>query len=287
MKARDLLNFGQEALKLSGIYEWDYDSRTLLEWSLNISRTDLILEPNLEVSEEKALQYKAYIERRASHEPLQYIMGECEFMGLPFTVNENVLIPRQDTEVLIEWILEKERIHWNQEMTLLDVCTGSGCIAISVDVLWKENGYKPLKTSALDISEKALKVAKKNSDRNKAAIQFYPSNMFEAISEEYDIIVSNPPYIPTKVVDGLMEEVVGHEPRIALDGMEDGLHFYRILAKEGKKHLKEGGRLYLEIGHDQGESVPKLLFEEGFSGIEVRKDLAGNDRCVVAIFQKS
>lgn len=287
MKARDLLHFGQETLKISQIYEWDYDSRALLEWSCGISRTDLILEPNLEVSEEKALLYKSYIERRAYHEPLQYIMGECEFMGLPFTVNEHVLIPRQDTEVLIEWILDLERIHWNQEMKLLDVCTGSGCIAISLDVLWKENGYKPLSTSALDISEKALEVAKNNSERNSADITFYHSNMLEAIEGEYDIIVSNPPYIPTKVVDDLMEEVVGHEPRLALDGMEDGLHFYRILAKEGKKHLKDGGRLYLEIGHDQGESVPDLLKEQGFTDIKVRKDLAGNDRCVVAIFHKS
>lgn len=287
MKARDLLTFGQEALKESGIYEWDYDSRALLEWTCHISRTDLILEPDLSVSEELSSRYKTYIEKRASHEPLQYLMGECEFMGLPFYVDPSVLIPRQDTEVLVEWILDREKIHWQKEMQWLDVCTGSGCIAISLDVLWKENGYRPLQMSALDISADALNIAEKNNEANQANVLFLQSNMFENIKEQFDLIVSNPPYIPSKVVDELMEEVVGHEPRLALDGMEDGLHFYRILAKEGKKHLKEGGRLYLEIGHDQGVSVPDLLKEEGFSDIEVKKDLAGNDRCVVAIFHKS
>lgn len=287
MKAIELLKFGQEALRVSEIYEWDYDSRALLEWAAGITRTDLLLEPNMEVAEDKASLYKEYIGKRAMHEPLQYLMGECEFMGLPFEVNPSVLIPRQDTEVLVEWILDRERINWKQQLHILDVCTGSGCIAISLDILWKENGYSPLKTEALDISTKALETARKNNIKNNASVSFHHSNMFENITEKYDIIVSNPPYIPTKVVDGLMEEVVGHEPRLALDGMEDGLHFYRILAEEGKNHLVHGGRLYLEIGHDQGESVPALLKVHGFHNIEVKKDLAGNDRCVVAIFQKS
>lgn len=287
MRARDLLTFGQEALKLTGIYEWDYDSRALLEWQCGVTRTDLLLEPERTISEEQALAYKALIERRANHEPLQYIMGECEFMGLPFLVSEDVLIPRQDTEVLIEWILEREKEEQKDSVTLLDVCTGSGCIAISLDVLWKQYCSSSLQVSALDVSEKALCIAEKNREKNGAAVHFYHSDMFSQVTDQYDIVVSNPPYIPTKVVDELMEEVVGHEPRLALDGMEDGLHFYRILATEGKKHLKEGGRLYLEIGHDQGMTVPALLKEEGFQGIEVKKDLAGNDRCVVAIFQKS
>lgn len=287
MRAKDLLTFGQETLKLAGIYEWNYDSRALLEWVCHISRTDLLLEPDLNVSDEKALEYKSYIERRACHEPLQYLMGECEFMGLPFKVNPSVLIPRQDTEVLIEWIIDREKMNWQKFVKVLDVCTGSGCIAISLDVLWRENGYKPLKVDALDISKEALEVSRKNNELNHGNVSFFESNMFENVHDEYDIIVSNPPYIPTKVVDELMEEVVGHEPRLALDGMEDGLCFYKILAREGKKHLKDGGRLYLEIGHDQGESVPALLKEEGFMNMEVRKDLAGNDRCVVAIFQKS
>lgn len=287
MRARDLLTFGQEALKLTGIYEWDYDSRALLEWQCGVTHTDLLLEPERTISEEQALAYKALIERRANHEPLQYIMGECEFMGLPFLVSEDVLIPRQDTEVLIEWILEREKEEQKDSVTLLDVCTGSGCIAISLDVLWKQYCRSSLQVSALDVSEKALCIAKKNREKNDAAVHFYHSDMFSQVTDQYDIVVSNPPYIPTKVVDELMEEVVGHEPRLALDGMEDGLHFYRILATEGKKHLKEGGRLYLEIGHDQGMTVPALLKEEGFQGIEVKKDLAGNDRCVVAIFQKS
>lgn len=283
MKARDLLNFGQETLKLVGIYEWDYDSRALLEWQCGISRMDLLLEPNLEISEEQALSYKECIARRAAREPLQYIMGECEFMGLPFLVTEDVLIPRQDTEALVEWILQREKDS-NDNSSLLDVCTGSGCIAISLCALWKEYTGKEIIVNALDVSEQALSVAKKNNEKNHTEVTFYHSDMFSEITKQYDVIVSNPPYIPTHVVEELMEEVVGHEPRLALDGLEDGLHFYRILASEGKKHLKEGGRLYLEIGHDQGKSVPELLEKEGFKEIQVRKDLAGNDRCVVGVY---
>lgn len=285
VKASELLQYGADVLKEAEIADWNYDSRVLLEWICQISRMDLILYPSMEVEDGKVLEYKAYIKRRAEHEPLQYLMGEWEFMGLPFQVNPSVLIPRQDTEVLIEWILERESREGNlSSKNILDVCTGSGCIAISLDVLWREKNLCPWKVEALDISSEALRTARANNELNHGRVLFHESNMFEQIEETYDVIVSNPPYIPTKVVDGLMAEVVKHEPRLALDGMEDGLHFYRILAHEGRQHLKPGGRLYLEIGHDQGQTVTEILEKEGFTEIEVRKDLAGLDRCVRAVF---
>ena len=285
VKTSELLQYGADVLKEAEIADWNYDSRVLLEWICQFSRMDLILYPSMEVEDGKVLEYKAYIKRRAEHEPLQYLMGEWEFMGLPFQVNPSVLIPRQDTEVLIEWILERESREGNlSSKNILDVCTGSGCIAISLDVLWREKNLSPWKVEALDISTEALRTARANNELNHGRVLFHESNMFEHIEETYDVIVSNPPYIPTKVVDGLMAEVVRHEPRLALDGMEDGLHFYRILAHEGRQHLKPGGRLYLEIGHDQGQTVPEILEKEGFTEIEVRKDLAGLDRCVRAVF---
>ena len=289
IKAKDLYQKGSDLLKEAKIPDWDYDSRVLLEWTCNITRMDLLLEPDKRIDKDNADRFFTYIKRRCCHEPLQYLIGEWEFMGLPFKVNPNVLIPRQDTECLIEWILEEEkgviREEDSQSIELLDVCTGSGCIAISLDLLLEEQNGLSVRTDAVDISKGALETATENSAMNQASVTFIESNMFENVDKSYDIIVSNPPYIPTKVVDGLMAEVVEFEPRLALDGMEDGLYFYRILAKEGKNHLKAGGRLYLEIGHDQSETVPEILKEEGFAQIEVRKDLAGNHRCVRAVYQ--
>ena len=289
MKAYDLYQKGADILKQAAIPDWDYDSRTLLEWSCGITRMDLLLDPNKIVDQTDAESYLSYIDKRASHEPLQYLIGEWEFMGFPFKVNPSVLIPRQDTECLIEWILEPEHNEnsedtLKQEITVLDVCTGSGCIAISLDLLLKEQAQLTAQVEALDVSKDALMTAKINKELNHSEVHFFESNMFENVEKSYDMIVSNPPYIPSKVVDGLMAEVVQFEPRLALDGMEDGLHFYRILAQEGKTHLNRGGRLYLEIGHDQGVSVPEILRNEGFVQIEVRKDLSGNDRCVRAVF---
>lgn len=316
-----LLEEGRKRLKNAQISDWDYDSRELLLWICNLTRMDYLMEPDRLVDGKTAERYREYIQKRENHIPLQYLMGECEFMGLPFFVNENVLIPRQDTEVLIEWILEREKDNiyvsipekiekdssgrekdnWKLKKKytykLLDVCTGSGCIAVSLaGFLYKRQNSSNTKKDtrkvicidALDISKPALTIAEKNAERNRVsqqpAIRFFQSNMFQNVEEQYDVIVSNPPYIPSAVIDGLMKEVKDYEPRLALDGTEDGLFFYRILAKESKNYLKSGGRLYLEIGHNQGTSVPKLLSETGFIQIEVKKDLAGNDRAVAAVF---
>jgi len=287
--AIDLCRKGSDVLKNADIPDFDYDSRVLLEWICGITRMDLILEPGRIIPDEKCEEFLHYINRRADHEPLQYLIGEWEFMGMPFQVNPSVLIPRQDTEVLIEWILEWERknVHLKEKqdgISLLDVCTGSGCIAISLDYFLNEQEKISVVTDALDISTDALNTARENNRINGTHVTFMESNMFENVDKKYDIIVSNPPYIPSDVVDGLMEEVVRFEPRLALDGKEDGLYFYRILAMESSRYLKKGGRLYLEIGHDQGESVPLLLKEQGFTEVEVKKDFAGNDRCIRAVF---
>lgn len=217
-------------------------------------------------------KYMELIDKRATHVPLQYITGHQEFMGLDFMVSPAVLIPRQDTEILVE---EVEKVCAGK--SVLDMCTGSGCIIIS---LKKRGQIKS--AAAADISEEALAVAKINAAKNEADISFIHSNMFTHIEEKYDIIVSNPPYIETEVIKGLMPEVRDFEPLGALDGDEDGLKFYRILAKESKNHLTQNGMLFLEIGCEQAKDVSELLAENGFENIRVVKDYAGLDRVVTA-----
>ena len=235
-------------------------------------------------------KYRELISKREMRIPLQQLTGVQEFMGLEFYVNEHVLIPRQDTETLVELVLSE---HKEKNISLLDVCTGSGCIAIS---LAKLGGYTDV--TALDLSEEALKVARSNGEKLlDQPVKFIKSDMFENISEKYDIIVSNPPYIrpdvisnppyiPSQVIEGLEPEVKDHEPRMALDGEPDGLKFYRILAEEGKKYLKNGGSIYMEIGWDQAKDVTEIFEAMGFSGLRTVRDMAGNDRVVCARKEK-
>ena len=234
-------------------------------------------------TEEKIHRYRQMIGRRAERIPLQQILGEQEFMGFPFQVNEHVLTPRQDTETLVELVL-RERPDPSQ--SVLDLCTGSGCIALSLARL---GGYR--RVWASDLSEEALKVAEQNAkglleelEENKAEFRLLKSDLFEGIPKEerFDILTSNPPYIPTEVIEGLEPEVRDHEPRMALDGDEDGLKFYRILAAEAGGFLNPGGAIYLEIGWDQGAKVEELLRQAGFQEIRTVKDLAGKDRVVRA-----
>ena len=214
----------------------------------------------------KIEKYRELISKREMRIPLQQLTGVQEFMGLEFYVNEHVLIPRQDTETLVELVLSE---HKEKNISLLDVCTGSGCIAIS---LAKLGGYTDV--TALDLSEEALK--------------FIKSDVFSALNPEkqYNVIVSNPPYIPSQVIEGLEPEVKDHEPRMALDGEPDGLKFYRILAEEGKKYLKNGGSIYMEIGWDQAKDVTEIFEAMGFSGRRTVRDMAGNDRVVCARKEK-
>lgn len=272
---REVYTEGKNRLQKAGVQSYEFDARQLLFFVFSIDANQYLLNQSMPLGEEEEKKVNSYfeaIQKRSEKIPLQYITGEQNFCGLDFYVNENVLIPRLDTEVLVEKILEYEE----PGQRVMDMCTGSGCIAIT---LQKLGGFQVM---AVDISEEALTLARKNAQRNQAQVTFFQSNMFDQLSNtsKVDVIVSNPPYIGSKVVDELDDEVKKYEPRLALDGMEDGLHFYRILAREGKRFLNEGGRLYVEIGFDQAEAVKELFGAQGFLDIQVYKDLAGLDRVV-------
>lgn len=272
---REVYTEGKNRLQKAGVQSYEFDARQLLFFVFSIDANQYLLNQSMPLSEEEEKKVNSYfeaIQKRSEKIPLQYITGEQNFCGLDFYVNENVLIPRLDTEVLVEKILEYEE----PGQRVMDMCTGSGCIAIT---LQKLGGFQVM---AVDISEEALTLARKNAQRNQSQVTFFQSNMFDQLSNtsKVDVIVSNPPYIESKVIDELDDEVKKYEPRLALDGMEDGLHFYRILAREGKRFLNEGGRLYVEIGFDQAEAVKEIFGAQGFLNIQVYKDLAGLDRVV-------
>ena len=351
----DVLNYGKKILKNAGIVEADLDAWYLFEQSFGISRAqyflcarenivgstaqkiavqeqhgDLLESGNaLECAElwlkEKLSAYEHALKKRAARIPLQQIIGQQEFMGLSFFVNEHVLIPRQDTETLVELVLQEQK---DKDISILDMCTGSGCIAVS---LKKLGGYAHVEGA--DISEESLKVAKRNSEEilenndvnndavssrteqiqnctnltnnqnkqdnseermvseasklSQAGVTFRHSDMFSNFpeTEQFDVIVSNPPYIPSAVIEELEPEVRDHEPRGALDGTADGLYFYRILAEECAKHLTPGGHVYFEIGYDQGAAVKELLDIHGFKDTRVIQDLTGKDRVVCGAWQ--
>ena len=272
MTFREAICFGEEKLNSAGIEDAKHDAWLLLTFICKIDRTFYYVHMDEDMSVEQVAEYESVLNKRAEHVPLQYITGEQEFMGIPFRVNDAVLIPRQDTETLVEEALKVIR----PGMKVLDMCTGSGCILISilkniVDV----EGY------GYDISKQAINVAKENAKLNHVNATFERSDLFEDVSDIFDVIVSNPPYIPTDVISGLMPEVAMYEPMQALDGKEDGLHFYRRIIADTLKYLKPDGKLLFEIGHDQGESVSSLMKEAGYKDVRVIKDLAGNDRVVI------
>lgn len=282
MKYRDLYNQGVEILSSENIPDAKIDARLLLEYACKTDRNTLFLQGDMEVDIDKEKLYLDLISKRKQHIPLQHLTGEQEFMGLTFEVNEHVLIPRQDTECLVEIVLK----HLHDGMQILDMCTGSGCILISL--LRYSNDCVGV---GADLSEKALEVAKKNAKRlgnngiaDKMDIRFIQSNLFEKVDGKFDMIVSNPPYIKTEVIDTLMPEVKDFEPMMALDGMEDGLYFYRRIILDAKKYLNRGGQLFFEIGYDQGEDVSMLMRDGGYVDVNVAKDLAGLDRVVYGAF---
>ncbi|MCR5785734.1 MAG: peptide chain release factor N(5)-glutamine methyltransferase [Eubacterium sp.] len=268
---RELLQLGTEILTKAGIEEAPVDAWYLFEYVTGLSRSAYIMQGDEEVLEDEKEEYRIIILKRAERIPLQYIIGEQSFMGMNFKVNSNVLIPRMDTEVLVVETAKKLK----EGMKVLDMCTGSGCIIISLMHL-----VEGIEGVGSDISKQAVIVAKENAVSNQIGANFICSDMFAQIEDSYDIIVSNPPYIPTAVINTLMPEVRDFEPVGALDGHEDGLYFYRILAKEAPGHINAGGYLFLEIGCEQAEDVKKLLEEEEFKDVTVIRDLAGLDRVV-------
>lgn len=281
---KQLYKVGTVKLAEEGIEEFSLDAWYLLEYVTGVSKAMYFAEPERAASEENADRYIDCIRQRAAHIPLQHITGEQEFMGYPFYVNEHVLIPRQDTEILVEEAIQIMR----PKMKILDMCTGSGCIVLSILKMCKEKYYMTdLQGIGADVSEEALKVARENSRRLKVPVTWIQSDLFAKIPEEekYDVIVSNPPYIETAVIDTLQEEVRLHDPYIALDGKEDGLYFYRRIISEAGKYLKPQGKLMFEIGCDQAEAVEELMKNAGYEQITVKKDLAGLDRVVYGTLQ--
>lgn len=272
--------YGKQKLMAAGIDEAALDARLLLEYICHTDRNELIIHADRERSSIEEQFYKIVIEKRASHMPLQYITGEQEFMGLSFQVNAHVLIPRQDTEILVEETMR----YLGDGMRILDMCTGSGCILLSL--LKYSNECEGV---GIDISSDALRVAQENAQRLQLDATFLEGDLFLPLKNFksgktsdtlFDIIVSNPPYIETKVIDTLMPEVRLHEPVSALDGGEDGLYFYRKIITEAPRFMRKGAYLFLEIGCAQAQKVTMFMQEAGFVQVEVLKDYAGLDRVV-------
>lgn len=283
---RQIIEVGTSELREAGIEEAALDAWYLFQYCTGISRAAYYGEPDRVLEEAFAKQYMECIETRKSRVPLQHITGEQEFMGYPFYVNEHVLIPRQDTETLAEEAVKIIRAKQRETaaVRVLDMCTGSGCILLSVMKLCPQT-----EGTGCDISEEALKVAGRNAARLGVSADWVCSDLFGRLPESgegYDVILSNPPYIRTAEIETLQDEVRLHDPRIALDGREDGLYFYRRIAEESVSYIRDGGNLMFEIGCDQGKDVAELMREHGYENVTVKKDLSGLDRVVTGVYNR-
>ena len=271
---QEWLRYAKQRFAEAGVPEPEADARILLETAFSVDRTQFYLHPERIPLPRQAEQFLDMVEKRCARIPVQYITGKQTFMGLSFDVAPAVLIPRLDTEILVETVLT-----WigGRKAEVLDLCTGSGCIAVSIAKLARN-----ARVTASDISAEALETAKKNSRQNSTDIRFLQGDLFTPFSgeERFDAIVSNPPYIPGAELAKLEPEVRDWEPALALDGSADGLAFYRRIIREAPAHLKDGGLLAFEIGYEQGKAVSELMRQAGFGGVCVQKDLAGLDRVV-------
>lgn len=271
---QELLELGRNKLNQSGNEYARYEGRVLLEEVLGQSHLYLLMNGGGQVTTEQEKAYLDLLEKRCSHYPLQYMLGYAHFMDYTFFVDENVLIPRSDTEILTE--LAKERIEKRGgRLHVLDLCCGSGCIGISLK-LYFENIHLVLS----DLSEGALRVAQKNLEKYGTNAELNQGDLFEGISDRVDLIVCNPPYIRTDEIASLMPEVRDYEPGLALDGGQDGLSLYRRIIEEAGEHLSPKGELIFEIGYNQGADVSSMMLEAHFHSVEVRKDYSGLDRVV-------
>ena len=292
MTRREAYEYGVEQLEAEGIENADCDIRILLEDLCGVDREELFIQGDKVISRRETEIFMNAVNKRIGHYPVQYITGKQEFMGLTFTVNQNVLIPRMDTEILVEEVMRQ----LNDKSRILDMCTGSGCILLSL--LYYSNDCEGV---GVDISEEALDVAKDNAGRlilddtfdllfktggmgkkhlDEDKIEFIQSNLFNDVRGRFDIIVSNPPYIRSDVIPTLMEEVRDYEPILALDGKEDGLYFYRKIIEKSPDYLNPGGLLFFEIGYDQADDVVALMEKAGFKDVTVVQDYAHLDRVV-------
>lgn len=297
MLLRDMLKNGTDRLKSCGIENAEGDARLLAMHVLGMDYTRLFMELDENPDDEAVRTYNEIIEKRATHYPCQYIMGTQDFMGYTFEVSENVLIPRSETELLVETALKAARDKGT--CNVLDMCCGTGCIGISYILERRKRGSIDDRLTLVDISPYAVQLSRKNSFLHDVSCDIIESDLFEyrnpAISEDsessvklknggdlYDIIMTNPPYIRSSDIDALMEEVSRFEPRLALDGAEDGLYFYRRIIKEARNYLSENGCFICEIGYDQYDAVYGILVDNGYEDIELTKDYAGLDRVVSA-----
>ncbi len=272
---KEALRQAVEVLMTVGVPDADVDAWYLFEHVTGKNRASYFLHMEDAMPAEEAAELEKLVKLRAERIPLQYITGTQEFMGYSFLVSPATLIPRQDTEVLVE---EVSRVAGGKKV--LDLCTGTGCILLSLAKMCSLS-----RAVGTDISSEAIETARKNAKRLEVDAEFFCGDLFSAVPKErFDIIVSNPPYIPSEVIETLMPEVKEHEPMSALDGDEDGLKFYREISKNASKYLTNQGRIFFEIGCEQGADVSALLLENGFSDIRVIKDLAGLDRVVSAIW---
>lgn len=304
MTIAEAVRTGAEKLKEHNIDNPEHDSFEMLSDIMDMNRTYYLVHGKDELEAAVCDKFMSYIERRCKHEPLQHILGKAWFYGNEFIVNENVLVPRPDTEILVEEALKNLKDGDN----VLDMCTGSGCIILTLALNRKLNI-----ALGVDLSEAALQVAQSNKEKlDISNVTLLHSDLFENVSSymekynneslstrnnnhsieiqsvdsmKFDMIVSNPPYIETAVINTLTEEVRLHDPMMALDGFEDGLHFYRLITKQAVNYIKPGGWLMYEIGHNQAQAVTQLMHNEGFTDIAVVKDYAGLDRVVRGRFE--
>lgn len=277
-KVGELLKKGYEILKSVGIDSYQLDCELLLGKIIEKDRLFMLLNREHQVSCDEAEEYFQLIEKRKNKMPIKYMLGECEFMGMPFYIKEGVLIPRPDTEILVESAVEE--IKQNDFKNICDVCCGSGIIGISI-----ARFIESVKVKCCDISNIAYEVTEENSRRLavKDRVEIFKSDLLDHFinkGQKFDMIVSNPPYIKPGVIETLMEDVKDYEPYEALYGGEDGLDFYRKITLQSLQLLNKGGILIFEIGHDQNESVSEILKQNGFCEIKCIQDLAGKDRVV-------
>lgn len=276
MTIQENLNIAIQKIKQENIVEPMLKARLLLCYVLKVEKEYLIINSNQMLEEQKKEEYTKCIQRLIEGYPLQYITNYQEFMKLDFYVDENVLIPRADTEITVEEVIAYCKN--KDKVKILDLCTGSGAIAISL-----KSYISNCEMTAVDISKQALEIAKKNAENNKVDnVKWILSDLFENVEEKFDVIVSNPPYIKKKVISTLDKEVQ-KEPWLALDGGEDGLDFYRKIIQNASNYLKDDGTIFLEIGYDQKEEVMEIIKQtKQYKKIECKKDLAGNDRMIQA-----
>lgn len=276
LKIKEIFLKYKNILKEKNFETYSLDIEVLLMEVTGFSKTQLYINTEYTLTEDEFQKFEYFFNRRLQNEPIAYIIGKCEFMGLDFLLNKDTLIPRPDTEILVEKAINI--INENNFKKGLDIGTGSGAIAISIAKYCKE-----IFMQAIDINENAILKAKENAEKNGVLnkINFFQSDLFEKINEKYDIIVSNPPYIKTDLIEELEENVKKYEPKRALDGGESGLIFYEKITKKCRDFLNENGYLIYEIGHDQAEDVKNIMLENNFKNIEILKDLAGFDRVIL------